>query len=169
VERRALVEDQRDVGVQRGLDLHRRLGPHEDLVAVARVAEGHALLGDPQHRLAARPRAGLLDLVGHVAVAHREDLEAARVGDDRPLPPHELVQAAELVDELVARVEPEVERVAQDHVEAERLDLPSLDAPDDALRRQRHEGGGPHRAVRGAQQARPGAAFACRDLERGHP
>jgi hypothetical protein len=37
-------------------------------------------------------------------VTHGEDLEAAGVGDDRPLPALEAVQPAELADELVAGV-----------------------------------------------------------------
>ena len=50
VERRALVEDQRDVGAERGLDRHRGLGAHEQLVAVDVGPEGHALLLDPEDR-----------------------------------------------------------------------------------------------------------------------
>ena len=46
VERRALVEDEREVGAQRGLDLHRRLRRHELLRAVEVGAEAHAVLLD---------------------------------------------------------------------------------------------------------------------------
>ena len=100
VERRALVEDEREVGAERGLDLHRGLGPHELLGAVEVGAEAHAVLldgEDPAVALGRRRRAAL-DLVGDGAVAHREDLEAARVGDDRLVPAHEPVQAAEARD-----------------------------------------------------------------------
>ena len=52
--------------------------------------------------LAPDAAAAALDLVGDVAVCEREDLKAARVRDDRPLPADELVQAAELGDPLGA-------------------------------------------------------------------
>ena len=44
-----------------------------------------------------------------------------------PLPVHELVQAAERADALVARAEDEVERVAQDHLVAERRHLVGIE------------------------------------------
>jgi hypothetical protein len=106
VERRALVEDEGDVRAERRLDLHRRLGPEEALRAVEIGAEGDAPLLDGEHPpgplpVGADPGGATLDLVGHRPVAHREDLEAARVGDDRPVPAHEAMQPAEVVDELV--------------------------------------------------------------------
>ena len=122
VERRALVEDQRDVRAERGLDLHRGLRAHELGRAVEVGAEAHALLLDREDRaraLAGELRGAALDLVGHGPVAHGEDLEAAGVGDDRPVPALEAVQPAELLDQLVAGREEQVERVPEHHVEAE--------------------------------------------------
>ena len=59
-------------------------------------AEGHAVLvDDPQ-------------------VAERHDLEAAGVGQDRPVPVHEPVQAAEPLDALVAGPQVQVVGVAED-------------------------------------------------------
>jgi hypothetical protein len=72
------------------------------------------------------------------------------------------------VDELVAGVEPEVGRVAEHHVEPERLDLAGLDASDHALGGERDEGGGADRPVGGLEEARARSAFAGRDLEGGH-
>ena len=46
-------------------------------------------------------------------VAQREDLVAAGVGEDRPVPAHERVQAAELGDHVLAGTEMEVVRVAE--------------------------------------------------------
>ena len=86
VERRALVEHQRDVRAERGLDLHRGLGTHEAGRAVDVGAEADALLLDAEDRPGAVAGGAALDLVGHGAVAHGEDLEAARVGDHRPRP-----------------------------------------------------------------------------------
>ena len=157
VERRALVEDEREIRAQRGLDLHRGLGRHEALGAVEVGAEAHAALldGERSRPGAAAVRRAALDLVGDGAVAHREDLKAARVGDDRPAPAHEVVQAAEARDALVAGVEEQVEGVAEDDVVAERRDLGRQHPLDRRLGRQGHEGGRAHLAVGGAQD--PGA------------
>ena len=168
VERGALVEDQREIGAQRGLDLHRRLGRHPLLRAVEVGAEAHAVLLDREDAalaLAARRRAAL-DLVGHRAVAHREDLEAAGVGHDRLPPAHELVQAAEALDPLVAGVEEEVERVAQHHVVAQRGHLGREQALDRRLRRQRHERGRAHLAVGGREHPGAGAGGRRRGRDR---
>ena len=121
---RALVEDQGDVGAERRLHLHRDLGRDEELGAVAVGAEAHPLLLDRDHRalLAARPPAAL-DLVGDAAVGEREDLEAAGVGDQRPLPAHEPVQPAGVGDPLRARRDEQVVGVAEDQLVAELGDL----------------------------------------------
>src|SRR5205823_9463433 len=115
VERRALVEGQRDVRAKRGLDLHRGLGAHEPLDPVGIGAEAHAGLLDGQDRALAPAlrlwragRAGLY-LVGYRAVAHGEDLEPARIGEDGPGPVHERAQAAMPRDELGPGLEEQVE------------------------------------------------------------
>src|SRR3954453_16369477 len=118
VERRALVERQRDVRPERRLDLHRRLGAHELLGPVDVGAEPHALLRDLEDAALALVRAAALDLFGHRSVAHAENLEAAGVGDDRPPPRHELVQATELGDQLVPWLDEKVEGVAEHNLEA---------------------------------------------------
>ena len=99
----ALVEDEGDVGMQCGLDLHRGLRGEEALDPVAIGAEAHALLGDLEDRslLVAAPSAAL-DLIGDVPVGEGEDLEPAGIGDQRPVPAHEGVQAPGSGDPLVA-------------------------------------------------------------------
>jgi cyanate lyase len=134
------------------------------------AAKADALLGDAE-RLAvavAAVRGAALDLVGHRPVAHREHLEAARVGDDRVLPAHEVVQPAEPLDPLVPRVEEQVIGVAQHHVVAEVAHLGRREAADRGLGRQRHERGRAHLAVGGAQHPgpRPRARIAGQDLQR---
>jgi len=166
VERRALVEGECDVRAERGLDLHRRLRTHEALRAVEVGREAHPVLGDLVDH-AATPVAAALDLVGDAAVAHREDLEAARVGDDRTVPAHELMQAAELTHVLVSGRDEEVEGVAEHHVVAERRDLAGQQATDRRVRRERHERRRAHVAVRAMQDARAGGAVAGVDLEGG--
>jgi len=84
-------------------------------------------------------------------VTHREDLETAGVRHDRPAPAHELVQAAETLDPLVAGVEEQVERVPQDHVVAQLGHLGGEQALHRRLRRQRDEGRGADLAVGGVQ------------------
>ena len=69
------------------------------------------------------PPTAPLHLFGDGPVAHREHLEAARVRDDRAVPAHELVEPSEALDALVTGPDEEVERVAEHHPEAERLDL----------------------------------------------
>jgi hypothetical protein len=118
VERRALVERERDVRAQPGLHLHRCLRPHEALAAVDVGAEAHSLLVDREHAALALP-APTLDLLGHRTVAHRKDLETARIRDDRTPPAHELVQAAHALHPLVSRLDEEVEGVAQHHLVAQ--------------------------------------------------
>ena len=76
-----------------------------------------------------------------VAVAHAEDLEAAGVGDHRLVPAHEVVDAAEPLDQLRAGGEEQVERVRQHHVVAEVGRLGDLERLDHRLRRERDEGG----------------------------
>ena len=84
-----------------------------------------------------------------------------------PSPAHELVQAAEPGDQLVAGVEEQVERVAEHHVVAERGDLGGQQALDRRLRRERDERRRADVAVRGVQDARAGARarIAGRDVQ----
>jgi hypothetical protein len=178
VERRALVEGERDVRAERCLDLHRGLRPHEALTPVGVGAKANALLGDrDHHRLAPRrgdpfgptpPARTPLDLLGNRPVAHREHLVATRVGDDRPPPAHELVEAAELGDQLVARLYEEVVRVAEHHVVAELRNLGRVQRLDGGRGGERHEGGCPDRPVRSTYDARACRAVTGRDLEGRH-
>ena len=163
VERRALVEHERDVRPQRGLDLHRRLRAHEVRRAVEVGAELHALFLDLQDRagaLAHELGLAALDLVGDGAVSHREDLEPAGVGDDRLVPLLELVQPAEALDELLAGRQEQMERVPEHHVVAEGGGLADFERLDDGLGRERDEGRGPDLAV--GELERAGAGVGAR-------
>ncbi len=167
VEGRALVERERDVRAERRLHLHRGLGAHEALPPVGIGAEAHALLLDREHHRLARVPAAL-DLLGHRPVAHREHLVAAGVGDDRPPPAHELVQPAHLADQLVARLDEEVERVAEHHVVAELGHLARVQRLHGRRRRKRHERRSAHRPMRSVDHPGAGGAIARTDLERSH-
>ena len=104
----------------------------------------------------------------HERVAEREDLEAAGVGEDRPVPAGERVQSTELLDHVLARAEMEVVRVAEDHVGAERAHLGGSERLDGGLRADRHERGRPDLAVRGADHAGAGGAVGRLEREAGH-
>ena len=157
VEGRALVEDEGDVGAERRLHLHRDLGRDEQLRAVAVGAEADALLGRSRPPSRARRRAAAaLDLVGDAAVGEREDLEAAGVGDQRPLPAHEPVQAAGGGDPLRPGRDEQVVGVAEDQLVAEPGDLVGLQPAHRPLRRQRDEGRRLDRPVRRCGARPPG-------------
>jgi hypothetical protein len=81
-------------------------------------------------------------------VSHREHLKAAGVRDDRAVPAHELVQAAQLGHELMPRRQEEVEGVAEHHLVAQGGYIARLQGLDRAPGGQRNERGGLHRAVR---------------------
>jgi hypothetical protein len=108
---RAFVELHHDVRVQRALDLHRDFRRQEQLAAVDRRGELDALFRDLAHR------------------AQRKHLEAAGVGQDRLVPAHEAVQAAELVQHFGARAQPQVEGVAEDDLRADFLQFDRRPSP----------------------------------------
>ncbi len=101
-------------------------------------------------------RPAALDLVGDAAVGEREDLEAAGVGDQRPLPVHEAVQPAGGGDPLRPGRDEQVVGVAEDQLVAEPGDLGRLQPPHRPLRRQRDEGRRLDRPVGGVDDARAG-------------
>src|SRR5882724_13377718 len=79
-----MIERHRDVGAERPLNLNGTLGGQLAPAAVDVTLKLDAVLVDFAKAL------------------EREDLKAARVGEQRPLPRHELVEAAELLDDVFA-------------------------------------------------------------------
>ena len=98
VARRALVEGHHDVGADGALGVDDALGGEQVLRAVDVRAEVAPLL--------AQLAAG----------GQREDLEAAAVGEHRPLPGREAVHAARLFDNLHAGTQVEVVGVGQNNL-----------------------------------------------------
>ena len=133
-----VVEHHRHVAAQKLLDGHRpfRRDGHQPAVDVR--AEDGFLLGD-------------FDAMGEA-----EELEAAAVGQDRPVPAHEAVQAAERGDHLFAGPQREMIGIAQDHLRPALADVFDLQPFDACLRGDGHEGGHIHR--RRAAWKRPPAA-----------
>ena len=103
--RRALVESHDDIRPERVLDFHRGLGTDETRAAVEVVLEMRPLLGN-----ATQLREG-------------KNLEATTVGEDRTIPPHELVQPAQLADDVQPRTHEKMVGVAEDNL---RLQLPQF-------------------------------------------
>jgi hypothetical protein len=101
-------------------------------------------------------------------MAQREDLEAAGVGQDRPVPPHEAVQAAQLVDQVGARAEMQVVRVAEQDLGSESLELLRVDGLDRRLGSHRHERRCAQLASRRLEDAGAGGTVGRLELERGH-
>ena len=119
------------------LDLGDRLRREARLVSVVDRAERDAVVVDLRDR-----------------VAEGEDLIAPRVGEDRPVPAHEAVQAAELGDQVGSGPEGQVVRVAEHDLRAEVAHLVRVEHLHGRLGPDGHEGGRPQLAVRRLQHAR---------------
>ena len=146
VRRRADVEAHGDVRSEPALDLGDALGREALLAPVVDRAERDAVVVDPRER-----------------VAQREHLEAAGVGQDRAVPAAERVQAAELLDHVLAGAEVQVVRVPEDHVGAERAHLGREEGLHRPLGADRHERGRTDVAVRRAEHS--GARGTVRGLD----
>ncbi len=120
--RRTDVQAHGDVGHELRLAPRDRLGREPCRRAVVDRAEGDAVVVDLRDR-----------------VPQREDLEAARVREDRPVPGHEPVEPAELRDEVLPRPEVQVVRVAEEDGRAERAELVRVDSLHRSLRPDGHE------------------------------
>ena len=166
VEGGALVEDERDVGAERRLHLHRHLRRDEQRRPVAVGAEPNPLLADRDDRAVVTALAAAsLHLVRHSPVRQGEDLEATRVGDQRALPAHEAVQPAGGRDPLGARRDEQVVGVAEDQLVAQPGHLARLEPAHGPFRRQRDEGRRADRSVRGVQHTSTSRAVPRLDLE----
>ena len=134
--RRAHVQAHGDVRAELRLDVGDRLGREALLVAVVDRAERHALFVHFEDR-----------------VAQREDLIAARVGEDRAVPAHELMKAAELSDHVLPGAEMEVVGVAEQDLGAERAQLDRIDHLHGRLRADGHERRRAELPVRGLEHS----------------
>ena len=144
---RAFVERHGDVGIEQALDLDRASRRQAMLRAVDRRAEGDALG---------------IDLA---QLSQRHDLETARVGEDRPWPVHERVQAAQGGDALGTWPQHEVEGIAQHDFRAGLGDGLRQHRLHGAGSADRHEGRRLDRAVRRREAAAAGRAVGAQKLE----
>ena len=144
--RQADVERHGDVGAEPPLHVGRQLGREAREIPVVHGTEGDALV------------VGLRD-----RVPQREHLEPARVGEDRPVPGHERVEAAELLDQLDAGPEDEVVDVREDDRGTQLAHAVRVEPLDGRLRPDGHEGRRRNVAVRGAKNpGARGAVGGCR-------
>ena len=137
---RALVERHRDGGVEQVLDVHGDRGGQSVPGAVEVGSERDAVCVH-------LPQPG-----------QRHDLEAARIGQDRPRPVHHPVQAAETRDTLGTRAQHQVIGVAEHDPGAGRAHRVGGHRLDGAGGADRHEHRGRHLAMRGQQRAGAGLA-----------
>ena len=84
-----------------------------------------------------------------------EELEAAAVGQDRPVPAHEAVQAAQVADHLLAGPQGQVIGVGQHHLGPGLAELVDFQPFDAGLGGHGHEGGQIDRAVGRRERAPP--------------
>jgi len=110
--------------------------------AIDVALEGHAFFGDLAHG-----RKG-------------EHLKAAGVREDRPVPAHEGVEAAEPSHQLIAGAQPQVISVAQDDLGADLFELGGGHTLHGSLGAHGHEG-------RGGDNAMTGGKGACARFWRG--
>jgi hypothetical protein len=94
-----------------------------------------------------------------------ENLVAAAVGEDRPRPAHERVQAAHGADQLGAGAQGEVIGVAEHDLDAGLCELGRRQALDGRLRADGHEHRRVDGAVGGVQAAAAGLAVGLQQLE----
>ena len=95
-------------------------------------------------------------VVGHpVPVRQAEDLEPARIGQDRAVPAHERVQPAECRHHLLARPQGQMIGVGQQHPRPGGAELVGREPLDRRLGADRHERRGLDRPVPRLQQAEP--------------
>ena len=140
----ALVERHDDVGAQPDLGGDGALRAEEVRRAIEVRAKRHAFFR-------------------HLAqIAEAEDLEAARVGQDRMVPRHELLHAAKLSHHLDARPQIKVIGVVQQDLDAQLFQRVLRHALDRGQRAHGHEDGRLHLAMR--REEAPGARRAIARL-----
>ena len=137
----ALVELHDDVRTQRVLYLHHFFGREKVFAAVYVRIEPHALV------------------LYIVELCEGEDLKAAAVGEDGPVPVHELVQPSRLSDQLVTGAHIEVIGVCEDDLRTRLFQIARQDALDGRLRSHGHIDGRLDIAVRRMEYARPRPRF----------
>jgi hypothetical protein len=145
-----VVEGHGDVGAEGPLNLHGSLGGELTVGPVDVTLELDAVLVDPAQAL------------------EGEHLEPARVGEHRPGPGGEAVEAAHVLHHGFAGPQVEVVGVAQDDLRAGACDLAGAEPADHAVGADRHERGRRDGAVRQGEGARASEALGGLETELEH-
>ena len=145
--RRAFVERHHDVAAEQALDFHRAFGGEHVARAVQVALERHAFLA----------------LLGQRRQAHH--LITAAVGQDRAVPAHEIVQAAEPRHALGARAQHQMIGVAENDVGAGPAHFGGTHRLDRRGGADGHEGGGADFAALHPDDARARGAVGRGDLK----
>ena len=135
-----LVEGHGHVRSEKRLDLHGPLGRQPVRRPVEMRCERHPFVIDTSQ------------------IGEREDLESARVGEDRSVPCHEPMQPSQPRDSLGRRPEVEVVRVSEDHLRAGCMKVPRRQCLHGPLGADGHELGRVDPPVRSLDPAEPGMA-----------
>lgn len=115
------VENHRDIGVQHLLDFHRNFRRQEEPLTVDRRSKTHAFFGN------------------FAQFAQREDLEAAGVRQNRFLPSHKAVKTAVLGDDFQTGSEPKMERIAEQNLCSDFVELKRAHCFDCTVGADRHK------------------------------
>ncbi len=141
---------------------------HRDIDAERFLKADH-VLGREAVRAAVEVRAKRDAVVVEVAPRFQaEDLEAAAVGEDRPVPGHEAMQAAQRDERLASRAQPQMVGVRENDLRADLAQVGRRDALHGGGGSDRHEGRRLDGAVRERQRAAAGRAVDGVNGERGH-
>ncbi len=135
--RRALVEHHLNVGAEQALDFDGALGSQRNTFAVKMGLKGDALLLDATE------------------FRERHDLIPAGIGENRLLPMHEAVEAAELGDALGTRAKHQVISVGEDDIGAGRRHVLGKHGLYRGPGADRHEGRRSHRPARTRDETNP--------------
>ncbi len=117
-----MVEGHRDIGAQLPLDLHGALRRERAAGSIDVALELYSVLAD-----AAKP-------------LKREHLKATRIGEHRPVPGREPMQATHLLDHRFPGPEVQVVGVAQDYLGAGAAYIVGAETANDGVGAYRHEG-----------------------------
>ncbi len=138
-----MIELHYHIGADVALDAHHRFGSEKSTRSVDVALELDSFLTDFSER-----REG-------------ENLKSTGIGENRTIPPHELVQATHLADELVTWPQMEVIGVRQDHRRAHRREIVGVEGLYGRKSSDRHECRRWNVAVRSGIAAGSGRAGRC--------
>ena len=145
--RRALIENHHHVRAQILLHTHARFRRQLDPIAVDRRSEDDALFADFSE------------------IPQAEHLESTAVGQDRPLPLHEAMQATQVPYRTIARAEHQMEGVAEQDLGTNSFQIFRRHGLDRAVGPTGHEHRGLHHAMPRRQLTAPGSTIRCQDLK----